>query len=211
MKGLLLSSYYTSKKSLFTYLIVALASAIMFSFFNPIMTCFLAMIFLISPVTDNIKHEKDSRWMYYVSTLPTGRATYVKSYFVYYGILILIGLIMGAGACFIVTQNINLTLISILVGIGGSGTYAIMFPLTFKFGPENSNVIMISTSFIVIGLFFFVFFGFVMPSLSDNGSFDSVLSNLTTLWVLIIYGIIGCALLILSYIASLQIFKRQEL
>lgn len=32
MKGLLLSSYYTSKKSLFTYLIVALASAIMFSF-----------------------------------------------------------------------------------------------------------------------------------------------------------------------------------
>ena len=70
---------------------------------------------------------------------------------------------------------------------------------------------MISTSFIVIGLFFFVFFGFVIPSLSDNGSFDSVLSNLTTLWVLIIYGIIGCALLILSYIASLQIFKRQEL
>ena len=84
-------------------------------------------------------------------------------------------------------------------------------PLTFKFGPENSNVIMISTSFIVIGLFFFVFFGFVIPSLSDSGSFDSVLSNLTTLWVLIIYGIIGCALLILSYIASLQIFKRQEL
>ena len=32
-----------------------------------------------------------------------------------------------------------LTLFPGLVGIGAAGTYAIMFPLTFKFGPENSN------------------------------------------------------------------------
>ncbi|MDN6672043.1 MAG: ABC-2 transporter permease, partial [Staphylococcus equorum] len=145
MKGLTLSSYYSSKKSLFTYLIVGIVASILFTFMNPIMTCFLPMIFLISPVTDNIKHEKDSKWMYYVSTLPKGRSAYVNSYFSFYGVLILIGLIIGIIPLALITQNLNLTLVSILIGIGGAGSYAIMFPLTFKFGPENSNVILITT------------------------------------------------------------------
>ena len=90
MKGLLLSSYYTSKNH-YSHISSLLWPQLLCLVFQSNHDMLLAMIFLISPVTDNIKHEKDSRWMYYVSTLPTGRATYVKSYFVYYGILILIG------------------------------------------------------------------------------------------------------------------------
>ena len=101
------------------------------------MACFLPMIFLLSPVTDNLKREKDSKWMYYISTLPTHRSAYIKSYFAFYGILIFIGLIIGLIAVLAIHQNLMLTLISGLVGIGAAGTYAIMFPLTFKFGPEK--------------------------------------------------------------------------
>ena len=57
MKGLILSSFYASKKSLITYLIVAIVASFLFAFINP-MACFLPMIFLLSPVTDNLKREK---------------------------------------------------------------------------------------------------------------------------------------------------------
>ncbi len=58
MKGLILSSFYASKKSLITYLIVAIVASFLFAFINPAMACFLPMIFLLSPVTDNLKREK---------------------------------------------------------------------------------------------------------------------------------------------------------
>ncbi|OEK68743.1 hypothetical protein AST00_04115 [Staphylococcus equorum] len=211
MKGLTLSSYYSSKKSLFTYLIVGIVASILFTFMNPIMTCFLPMIFLISPVTDNIKHEKDSKWMYYVSTLPKGRSAYVNSYFSFYGVLILIGLIIGIIPLALITQNLNLTLVSILIGIGGAGSYAIMFPLTFKFGPENSNVILITTSFIVIALFFLVFFGFIMPNIASSGSIEDIANVTSNLLVVSTYALLGIILLVVSYISSIKIFNKQEL
>ncbi len=46
------------KKSLITYLIVAIVASFLFAFINPAMACFLPMIFLLSPVTDNLKREK---------------------------------------------------------------------------------------------------------------------------------------------------------
>ena len=92
--------------------------------------------------------------MYYVSTLPTHRHTYVKAYFAFYGLLILLGLIIGAIICLIVTQDIMVTLFSAFIGIGMACTYALMFPLTFKFGPENSNVIMLTTAVVAVALFY---------------------------------------------------------
>lgn len=40
MKGLILSSFYASKKSLITYLIVAIVASFLFAFINPAMACF---------------------------------------------------------------------------------------------------------------------------------------------------------------------------
>lgn len=209
MKGLILSSYYSSKKSLYTYLIVAIVAAVIFAFINPIMACFLPMLFLITPVTDNIKHEKDSKWMYYISTLPSGRSTYVNSYFNFYGILTLIGFIFGVISVSLITQDFNVILMSILVGIGGAGTYAMMFPLTFKFGPENSNVILISTSFIVLFLFFIVFFGMNLSEVAVSGSDATNLGN--SILVVGVYALVGIIAFVLSYVTSLKIFKNQEL
>jgi hypothetical protein len=209
MKGILLSSLYTSKKSLILYFFIGIVASIFFSFSNPMMACFMPMICLISPVTDNIKHEKDSRWMYYVSTLPSGRKAYVNSYFTFYTVLTSIGLIVGFVVVSIITQSLNLAFMSALVGIGAAGTYAIVLPLTFKFGPDNSNAIFVVTTIVVMLLFFAVFFGFVMPNMNDTMSGTE---NVTRQFMITgVYGLIGILALIISYALSLNIFKKQDL
>ncbi|OMG44889.1 hypothetical protein BK140_35210, partial [Paenibacillus macerans] len=95
MKGLTLSIFYTAKKSFFIYLVVGIIAAVVFSFLNPTMNSFLAIIFLISPITDNFKREKDSRWMNYISTLPVRRADYVKSYYTIFLLCALVGILAG--------------------------------------------------------------------------------------------------------------------
>ena len=200
MKGLILSSFYASKKSLITYLIIGIVLSIVFAFFSPMMCCFMLMVMLLSPVSDNLKREKDSKWMYYVSTLPTHRHTYVKAYFAFYGLLILLGLIIGAIICLIVTQDIMVTLFSAFIGIGMACTYALMFPLTFKFGPENSNVIMLTTAVVA-----------VMPILIKAGSISKIASNPLVLVATGSYALLGVIIFVISYFSSLSIFKKQEL
>ena len=133
----------------------------------------MLMVMLLSPVSDNLKREKDSKWMYYVSTLPTHRHTYVKAYFAFYGLLILLGLMIGAIICLIVTQDIMVTLFSAFIGIGMACTYA----LCFKFGPENSNVIMLTTAVVAVALFLSMWFFAVMPILIKAGSMSKIASN----------------------------------
>lgn len=171
----------------------------------------MPMIFLISPVSDNIKHEKDSRWMYYVSTLPSGRKSYVNSYFSLYSLLILLGLVIGMTVVFLFKHDISLAILSGFVGIGAAGTYAIMLPLTFKFGPDNSNAIFLITSIIAIALFFFMFFTFIMPSINTPESFLKIAHNPHQLLITGTYGLIGIFLIIISYILSVILFSKQEL
>ncbi|MDI1801295.1 ABC-2 transporter permease, partial [Staphylococcus aureus] len=98
----------------------------------------MAGVMLITPITDNIKHEKDSRWMYYVSTLPVKRNDYIKSYFAFYLILFGASLMIGLVVTTIVTQSVMIGIMSGLMSFGIIGAYSIIFPLTFKFGAENS-------------------------------------------------------------------------
>lgn len=211
MKGIFLSSFYTAKKSLITYFIVSIVATVIFAFINPTMACFMPMIFLISPVTDNMKHEKDSRWMYYVSTLPAHRDAYVKSYFAFYGLLIALGLIIGIIVTAIITRSFDIVVISAFIGIGAAGTYAIMFPLTFKFGPENSNVIMITTTIIMLALFFLFYVAFAYIALSGSDSLLNAKLTGPTLATLGGYGLLGIILFVVSYFISLSIFRKQEL
>ena len=61
MKGLTLSIFYTAKKSFFIYLVVGIIAAVVFSFLNPTMNSFLAIIFLIYllRITSNVKRTQD--------------------------------------------------------------------------------------------------------------------------------------------------------
>ncbi|MEB5761531.1 ABC-2 transporter permease [Staphylococcus haemolyticus] len=211
MKGLILSSFYASKKSLITYLIVGIIISILFGFFSPMMTCFMPMVMMISPMTDNLKREKDSKWMYYVSTLPSNRSAYVKAYFAFYGLLILVGLVIGEIVCLVITQNLMISLLSAFIGIGMTCSYSLMLPLTFKFGPENSNVIMITTMFFAVALFLSLWFFIITPFIIQAGSFANLASNPTVFMATAGYMILGLIIFVVSYFASISIFNKQEL
>ncbi|MEQ6007710.1 ABC-2 transporter permease [Staphylococcus saccharolyticus] len=208
MKGLILSIFYSAKRSFFIYLIVGIIAAIVFSFLNPTMNSFLAIIFLIGHITDNFKREKDSRWMNYISTLPVKRADYVKSYYMIFIICLIIGIVVGVPSVGIITQSLSMVFISLYVGIGGAGTYSIMFPLTFKFGSDNSNVIVMSTTFAVIIIYFVFYIASMIFTSNYSDSFATMLSNTQSY---MIYGILGLISLMSSYILSIKIFNKQEI
>ena len=197
MKGLILSIFYSAKRSFFIYLIVGIIAAIVFSFLNPTMNSFLAIIFLIGPITDNFNREKDSRCMNYISTLPVKRADYVKSYYMIFIMCLIIGIVVGVPSVGIITQSLSMVFISLCVGIGSAGTYSIMFPLTFKFGSDNSNVIVMSTTFAVIIIYFVFYISSMIFTNNYSDSFASMLSNTQSY---MIYGIFGLISLMLSLI-----------
>lgn len=212
MKGLTLSIFYTAKKSFFIYLVVGIIAAVVFSFLNPTMNSFLAIIFLISPITDNFKREKDSRWMNYISTLPVRRADYVKSYYTIFLLCALVGILAGVPSVGLITQSLSMVFISLCVAIGSAGTFSIMFPLTFKFGSENSNVIVMTTTFAVIIIYFlFYIASMILSNQTGSGSMITMLSNTQSYVVYSIYGILGLISIIISYILSIKIFNKQEL
>ncbi|MDU9418672.1 ABC-2 transporter permease [Staphylococcus lloydii] len=211
MKDMLLSTYYASKKAVYLYLFIAILASIIFGFLNPIVSCFFPMLTLISPVTDTIKHEKNSKWMNYISTLPVRRKDYINGYFTYYMLLVVVGLVVGLIVAAILTQSIQAAIASVLLGLGGAGTYAVMFPLTFKFGAENSNVVLISSSIFVIALFYIVFFMCIIKDLNATNSLTEAVSQPSSFIALIVYALVGILTIVLSYFSSIRIFNRQEL
>ncbi|CAM3119038.1 ABC-2 transporter permease [Staphylococcus argensis] len=211
MKGIFLTNFYATKKQFIIYFIISIVATFVFSFINPVMSCFLPMMFLLSPVSDNIKQEKESHWMHYVATLPNGRKGYVNSYFTFVIISVIIGLILGMIAILVMHQSIGLALLAILFGIGSVGIYSLIFPFTFKFGPENSNSILIIVTIILMIAFFGVYFLTIQPAFIRAESFTGVVHDTTALISVIGFGIVGIIVLLASYFFSLSIIKKQEL
>src|SRR5699024_787648 len=112
----------------------------------------------ISPATENLKNEKDSKWMYFVSTLPYSRNTYVSSHFAFYSLLAFTGMVVSLVINAIVAGSIVSGVNSALLGTGFIALYSLIFPFTFKMGAEKSNVIFMIVSIIVVILFFIYYF-----------------------------------------------------
>ncbi|MDU0477587.1 ABC-2 transporter permease [Staphylococcus chromogenes] len=206
MKGLLLNNYYSNKKSLIIYFITGCLFSIIFSYISPLMSGFMFMMMLVTPATDNLKGEKDSRFLYFVSTMPISRKTYVSSHFLFYLILGSISLVGSSIITMLITQNLLLSLSSALLGIGVITQYTVIFPLTFKLGPEKSNIIFMLASFIIVIVFLVVYFSLLFLSNDNN---NLVLQE--NLGILSLYTLISGIICISSYLFSVYIINRKEL
>lgn len=211
MKGIFLTHFYATKKQFIMYLIIGIVMSFVFSFINPMMGCFMPMVLLLNPASDNIKQEKESHWMHYVSTLPSGRKGYVNSYFTSVLIAVVVGLLIGLISILILQQSLALALLAILFGLGAVGIYSLIFPFTFKFGPENSNSILMTVTFVLLIAFFAIYFLTIQPAIMKTESFTGVVHDTTALISVIGFGIFGIIMLFISYFTSLSIFKKQEL
>ncbi len=208
MKGYLMSYYFTNKKSIYTYLLLSIPICLFFSFSNPLIASFMPMIFLVSPATDNLKDEKDSKWMYFVSTLPYSRNTYVASHFAFYSILALKGMIVSLVINAIVADSIVTGINSAMLGIGFIALYSLIFPFTFKIGAEKSNVIFMIVSIIVVIVFFVYYFG-LLALFSGSGDMISEVSK--NLWYGGTFAVFGLIVMLLSFITSKHVFKHKAL
>ncbi|MFF5514776.1 ABC-2 transporter permease [Staphylococcus capitis] len=211
MKGLVLSTLYATKKPLIIYFIVGIIAAIIMTFLNPTMSGFMVVVLLVSSIADNFKREKDSKWMYYVSTLPVKRADYVKSYYLLFGAITVISFAISFPIVLIITQSLNMALIAFLVCIGCTGLYSALFPFTFKFGPENSNTIIMITVFFMIIIYFVFYILAIALGAHHNSSMTNLLSSTNSLLVFIVFGILGLVTFALTYILSIKIFNKKEL
>ena len=111
----------------------------------------------------------------------------------------------------LITQSLSMAFISLCVAIGGAGTFSIMFPLTFKFGSENSNVIVMTTTFAVIIIYFlFYIASMILSNQTGSGSMITMLSNTQSYIVYSIYGILGLISIIISYILSIKILTNKN-
>ncbi|RIN41459.1 ABC-2 transporter permease, partial [Staphylococcus simulans] len=151
----------------------------------------------MTPATDNLKNEKDSKFLYFVSTMPISRKSYVSSHFLFYLILGSISLVGSSIITILITQNLLVTLSSALLGIGVITQYTVIFPLTFKLGPEKSNIIFMLASFIIVIVFLVLYFSLLFLS-NDNNN----LALQENLGILGLYTLIGGIIFITSYLLS---------
>ncbi|WP_108807071.1 ABC-2 transporter permease [Staphylococcus simulans] len=84
--------------------------------------------------------------------------------------------------------------------------YTVIFPLTFKLGPEKSNIIFMLASFIIVIIFLVVYFSLLFLS-NDNNKL--VLQE--NLGILSLYTLISGIICISSYLFSVYITNRKEL
>ncbi|ATP40320.1 hypothetical protein CSE16_09825 [Solibacillus sp. R5-41] len=216
MTGLLLTNYYLVYRSIFAYTgLTILVSGILLYFGDSSihgMAAMLIILLMTLPATEVIKLEARSGYDKYVLTLPVSRRNIVQSHYLFYFLIAFIGAILSYGI-FYIYDLVSITSIDGIFSIVSFGTFvvlfagAIVFPLLYIFGPEKSDAIVLGSGmgglFATIGLQSVV--GYLIEQLP--------LSNLNinpSLYVPIIYLILGAIIYIISYFIAAFIYHKKE-
>ncbi|GAB3044380.1 ABC-2 transporter permease [Virgibacillus ainsalahensis] len=216
MKGLLLNQYYSVEKTIWTYVPLGLILATVLIFFdNPViqrLAAFLPVIFMASSALEVLKHESKSGWNKYVLTLPVKRSRVVQSHYLFFSVLALTGLLIACIAFvlaqFVFGQTPSAGYIySVMNILGMTCTMGfVAYPLTYLLGTEKAEVVAMAGMIAGLGVFFlsaFVYDLFITPLDVLQGLNQDLLFSASFL-------IINFILLVVSYVISIQIYKRKE-
>ncbi|TSB47899.1 ABC-2 transporter permease [Alkalicoccobacillus porphyridii] len=214
MKGLLLNQYYAVEKTIWWYIPLSLVLATGLVFFDhPIvqrLAAFIPLILLGGAALEVLKQEAKSGWSQYVLTLPIKRTWVVQSHYLFFFLLVLVGIVIGLVA-YLIAQ--------LIFGIGLSNGYIhglmtvlglvftlgfVSYPLTYILGTEKAEVI----SYIGVGagLGMYVLIGALFTFLPLN---NVPFINPDILFP-VSFLAINFILFIISYIISVQVYKRKE-
>lgn len=167
------------------------------------------MMLMTTPATDNLKHDKETKWVNFIPTLPITRTKYIYSQFLFYLLLTLISLLISEFILISIQNDIYISIISGIIGMSAVLQFSIVYPLTFKLGTDKSNIIFMITSFIVIFIFFIFYYGLF---LINTSSWESISLNFAhNLLLSLLYLCLGIIIFVLSLIATIIIFKKSEL
>ncbi|MFK3937576.1 ABC-2 transporter permease [Alkalihalobacillus sp. NPDC078783] len=213
MKGLLLNQYYAVEKSFWVYLIIGLVFAVGLVVIDNSAVQRVAVLlpfsFMASAAIEVLKHESTSGWSKYVLTLPVRRERVVQSHYLFFTLVSSVGLFI-VGIQFLLSQFLfGITLnpgyiYSIMNALGLVFILGfITYPLTYILGTEKAEAIMMVGVGVGIGVFF-------LSSLLYELVFISVQSINLDLMFSLSFILITLILFIISYIVSIQVYKRKE-
>lgn len=216
VKGLLLTSYFLVYRSFFAFTGLALIVAGVIIYFGDhsmhSLAAMLIILLMAMPALEVIKYEDISGYNKYVLTLPISRRNIVQSHYIFYFFIVIIGAMLSYGLFYLYDYVSNVTIINIF-SIVSSGTFivlfagAIVYPLLYIFGSEKSDAIVLGGGMAgllaTFGLQSLV--GFVVRKLS---LLDLNISE--SLYVSIVYILIGVAIYIVSFFISIIIYDKKQ-
>jgi len=213
VKGLLLTNYYLVYRSIFAYVGLALLiSGVLLFFSGPMVSGVAAMLIILLmtlPSLEVIKIESKSGYDKYVLTLPVSRSNIVRSHYIFY----LSVVIIGAFLSYIVIYTYDLifeTQINGIINIISSGIFvvllagALIYPFLYIFGADKSDAFVLGGGF--VGLF--VYYG--IKFLVEDLIVKLPLSIDSSLLVPILFIVLGITVFTLSYLIAVIIYRKKE-
>ena len=215
MKGLLLTNYYLVYRSIFAYVGLALLIAGVLLFFaGPMVSGVAAMLIILLmtlPSLEVIKIESKSGYDKYVLTLPVSRSNIVRSHYIFYLSVVIIGTLLSYGIFYVHGLVSDTPIDDDIFKSVSLGTFiilnagAIAYPLLYVFGAEKSDAITIGG--VCGGLV--TYFG--LQSVIGYLIEQFPISNLnSSVYVSILYTIFGVIIYIFSFFISVFIYRKKE-
>lgn len=216
MKGLLLNQYYSVEKSLWGYVPLALLIATVLVFFeHPViqrLAAFAPILLMSMAALEVLKHEAKSGWNKFVLTLPVKRERIVQSHYLFFSMLALTGFLITCVAYLVAEFAFGMTpspgyFYSVLDILGITLTLGILtYPLTYMLGTEKAELITYIGTGAGIGSFFlsaFLYQIFIQDLELVQGLNLDLLFSLS-------YLLMTFLLFIISYVVSIQLYKKKE-
>ncbi|WP_432703320.1 ABC-2 transporter permease [Lysinibacillus sphaericus] len=217
MKGLIYTNFSLIRRVILVYMLLGVGVAVLMLnilgsealSLSIVMVCLV----IITPVWEAIKVEALSGYNKYALTLPVTRRTVIQSYYVFFFLIVMIGVILFVGILYVhelfsmisidssLYRSITLAILAMLT-MGG-----IIFPLIFMLGEEKSDFIL----FLSLG-FMALVVNLVRVGVEHLIEQSPLLKfNLDLLiHVPFIYILISILIFLLSYVTSLAIYHKKE-
>lgn len=210
MKGLILKDLLNMKSSLkmFTLMVVIYAVVFIPQGNSSFMAGFTILISTILIVT-TMAYDDTAKWDKYALTMPLTRKDIVLSKYLVMICFSVIGAVVGV--VFTLVAGIfqkNLDVLATLLQVGIILSVALIFgslllPLMYKFGVEKARLIMILCALLPTGVI-------ILLSQFFKNSATPVISEELLLGILYATPVIAIAALVLSFLASVHIYKKKE-
>lgn len=213
MKGLICKDCLILRKTIISYLIVAViygAMTLAGCWPPGSFTAVIGILITLMPYSC-FSYDLSSHWDTYALALPLSRRRIVLSRYLVLLLLLLICLVffLLCGALFSLTGALEspTEYLMICAGTLGAGSLmnAILFPLIYRFGPERARVLL----FAAIGLLFGL--GYAAVQLGALDALDALVLTNGAAWIALAAVLIcSLAALAVSYWISAAIYSRKE-
>ncbi|WP_042147392.1 ABC-2 transporter permease [Paucisalibacillus sp. EB02] len=211
MKGLILNNLYSVEKSVkFSSLLTAVVVVLLLLMNHSAalkLAGFLPFVLIPVHAFDILKYDAISGWNKYEIILPVTRKRIIESKYLTFILLFIFSFLLVFCIAYVIHLFLLPTMHSVFFNylLRAMGLIiciaALVYPLTFRLGTEQSDSIMMGSLGITLGIYFVTVF-MLEVFIGEVEDFDEKFS--------IIFFIASVLFLLISYVISVYIYKNKE-